>query len=49
MLRLNKESGYVFAKTKQAILVGIYEAPIQQTECTAIVVGLAEYLKGVGY
>lgn len=42
-------NGLVVVKTKQAILVAIYEAPIQAAECTPVVEGLADYLIGVGY
>jgi len=41
--------GCVLVKTKQAVLVAEYESPIQQTEATVIVEGLADYLIGVGY
>jgi len=41
--------GCVLVKTKQAVLVAEYEAPIQQTEATVVVEGLADYLIGVGY
>jgi profilin len=36
-------------KTKQAILIGEYTAPIQAGEATTIVENLADYLIGVGY
>jgi len=42
-------NGVVIVKTKQAILVAVYEAPIQAPECTPVVEGLADYLRGVGY
>ncbi|KAF5354176.1 hypothetical protein D9756_007081 [Leucocoprinus leucothites] len=41
--------GIVLVKTKQAVLVGVYEAPTQAGEATPIVEGLADYLIGVGY
>jgi profilin len=39
----------VIVKTKQAILVGLYEAPLQAPETTPVVEGLADYLISVGY
>ncbi|TRM57411.1 profilin [Schizophyllum amplum] len=41
--------GAVIVKTKQAILVTEYAAPIQAPEATPIVEGLADYLISVGY
>ena len=41
--------GCVLVKTKQAVLVAEYSAPLQAPECTPIVEGLADYLIGVGY
>jgi len=41
--------GIVIVKTKQAILVAIYKAPLQAAETTPIVEGLADYLISVGY
>ncbi|TEB30892.1 profilin [Coprinellus micaceus] len=41
--------GVVIVKTKQAVLVGVYEAPIQAAEATTVVEGLADYLISVGY
>ncbi|KAH8828111.1 profilin [Flagelloscypha sp. PMI_526] len=41
--------GIVLVKTKQAVLVAEYTAPIQAGEATPIVEGLADYLIGVGY
>ncbi|KAK0489312.1 profilin [Armillaria novae-zelandiae] len=41
--------GIVIVKTKQAILVAEYIAPIQAAEATPIVEGLADYLISVGY
>jgi len=42
-------NGCVIVKTKQAVLVATYVAPIQQTECTPIVEGLGDYLINLGY
>ncbi|KAI0821091.1 profilin [Irpex lacteus] len=42
-------NGAVIVKTTQAILVTVYEAPIQQTESTTVVEALADYLISVGY
>lgn len=41
--------GCVIVKTKQAILVAVYHAPVQQSEATMVVEGLADYLIGVNY
>ncbi|KAH9919491.1 profilin [Epithele typhae] len=41
--------GCVLVKTKQAVLVTEYNAPIQAGECTPTVESLADYLIGVGY
>ncbi|KAI0691432.1 profilin [Cytidiella melzeri] len=41
--------GCILVKTKQAILVAIYEGPTQAGEATPVVEGLADYLIGVGY
>ncbi|KAL1747154.1 profilin [Schizophyllum fasciatum] len=41
--------GAVIVKTKQAILVAEYVAPIQAPEATPVVEGLADYLISVGY
>ncbi|KAG8934975.1 profilin, required for normal timing of actin polymerization in response to thermal stress [Tulasnella sp. 419] len=41
--------GCVLVRTKQAILVTVYIAPLQAPESTPIVEGLADYLIGVGY
>ncbi|KAL4073837.1 profilin [Scleroderma yunnanense] len=41
--------GCVIVKTKQAILVAEYAAPIQAPEATPVVEGLADYLKSVNY
>ncbi|TFK20072.1 Profilin/allergen [Coprinopsis marcescibilis] len=42
-------NGAIIAKTKQAILVAIYEEPIQAAEATPIVESLADYLISVSY
>ncbi|KAI6002816.1 profilin [Pisolithus albus] len=41
--------GCTIVKTKQAILVTEYAAPIQHPESVPVVVGLADYLKSVNY
>ncbi|EPT04760.1 hypothetical protein FOMPIDRAFT_1021623 [Fomitopsis schrenkii] len=41
--------GCVLVKTKQAVLVTEYSAPIQAPEATPVVESLADYLIGVGY
>jgi len=41
--------GCVLVKTKQAVLVAGYDAPIQQPEAVTVVEGLADYLISVGY
>jgi len=41
--------GCVLVKTKQAVLVTEYHAPIQQPEAVVIVEALADYLKSVSY
>ncbi|KAF9028543.1 profilin [Hymenopellis radicata] len=41
--------GVILVKTKQAILVAVYQAPIQAPEATPVVENLADYLIGVGY
>ncbi|KAF8909575.1 profilin [Mucidula mucida] len=41
--------GIIIVKTKQAILVAVYQAPIQAPEATPVVENLADYLIGVGY
>ncbi|KAI9465850.1 profilin [Lactarius psammicola] len=47
---LKKQSdGAVIVKTKQAVLVTEYVAPIQAPEATPIVEGLADYLISAGY
>jgi len=42
-------NGCTIVKTKQAILVTEYDAPIQAAESFPIVYELANYLKSVGY
>jgi len=47
---LKKQSdGAILVKTKQAVLVAEYLAPIQAPEATLVVESLADYLIGVGY
>jgi profilin len=41
--------GAALVKTKQAVLVAEYIAPIQAGEATPVVEGLADYLINVGY
>ncbi|KAF9781332.1 profilin [Thelephora terrestris] len=41
--------GCLLVKTKQAVLVAEYVAPVQQAEAVKIVEGLADYLISVGY
>ena len=41
--------GVVCVKTKQAILIGAYEDPIQPGECAKVVEALADYLISVNY
>jgi profilin len=41
--------GAILVKTKQAVLVAEYTAPIQAGEATPVVEGLADYLISVGY
>ncbi|KJA14205.1 hypothetical protein HYPSUDRAFT_49366 [Hypholoma sublateritium FD-334 SS-4] len=41
--------GAVIVKTKQAILVAVYRAPVQAPEATPIVEKLADYLITAGY
>jgi len=41
--------GIILVKTTQAVLVAVYNAPIQAAEATPIVEGLADYLIGAGY
>jgi len=41
--------GIIVVKTKQAILVAVYEQPIQAAEATPIVEGVADYLISVNY
>jgi hypothetical protein len=36
-------------KTKQAILIGVYDEPVQPGEATKVVEGLADYLISVNY
>ncbi|MGD3112296.1 profilin [Streptomyces sp. YGL11-2] len=47
---LKKQSdGAIVVKTTQAILIGLYVAPIQAPEATSIVENLADYLISAGY
>lgn len=39
----------MIVKTKQAILVAVYEEPTQPGEATKVVESLADYLIGVNY
>jgi profilin len=41
--------GGVLVKTKQAVLVAEYAAPIQAAEATPVVEALADYLIHAGY
>ncbi|KAI0635071.1 profilin [Trametes polyzona] len=41
--------GCILVKTKQAVLVAEYTAPVQAPEATPIVENLADYLISVGY
>ena len=41
--------GVIIVKTKQAVLVTEYQAPLQAGESTPTVEGLADYLISVGY
>lgn len=43
------QGGVVCVKTKQAILIGVYDEPIQPGEATKVVEGLADYLISVNY
>ena len=49
ILNFSKADGCVVVKTTQAILVAIYNAPIQAGEATPVVENLADYLISVGY
>jgi len=44
-----RADGACLYKTNRAIILGIYEAPIQQTECFAVVSTLGDYFKTVKY
>lgn len=41
--------GVVCVKTKQAVLIGLYDEPIQFGEATKVVEALADYLISVSY
>lgn len=43
------QGGVVCVKTKQAVLVGVYDEPVQPGEATKVVEGLADYLISVNY
>ncbi|KAI9001882.1 profilin [Gaertneriomyces semiglobifer] len=43
------QGGVVIVKTKQAVLIGVYDAPVQAGEATKVVEGLADYLISVNY
>ncbi|KAI8820377.1 profilin [Fimicolochytrium jonesii] len=43
------QNGVCVAKTKQAIIIGVYESPVQAGEANKVVEGLADYLIGVNY
>ncbi|KAJ8508329.1 hypothetical protein ONZ45_g9385 [Pleurotus djamor] len=45
----HQANGCVLVKSKQAILVAVYETPIQQPETASVVEALGEYLTSVGY
>ena len=45
----DQANGAIIVKTKQAILVTVYQEPIQAGEATPIVESLADYLISVGY
>ncbi|KAG8979778.1 profilin, required for normal timing of actin polymerization in response to thermal stress [Tulasnella sp. JGI-2019a] len=42
-------NGCDIRKTKQAIIVAVYNAPIQAPECTNVVEGVADYLESTNY
>ncbi|KAI6033208.1 profilin, partial [Pisolithus orientalis] len=46
---IRRADGCTIIKTKQAILVTEYKAPIQHPESVPIVVSVADYLKSVNY
>ncbi|KAJ8330391.1 hypothetical protein BDV3_003121 [Batrachochytrium dendrobatidis] len=43
------KSGVVLVKTKQAILIAIYDDPVQPGEANKVVEGLGDYLISVNY
>lgn len=47
--RRNQADGCALVKTKQAVLVAVYGAPVQQSEAVLVVETLADYLIGTGY
>ncbi|KAF8266232.1 profilin [Lactarius quietus] len=44
-----QSDGACLVKTKQAVLIAEYVAPLQAGECTPVVEGLADYLINAGY
>lgn len=44
-----QKGGIVCVKTKQCVIVGIYDENIQPGNATKVVEDLADYLIGVGY
>jgi profilin len=48
-LSAHQADGCVLVKTKQAVLVAEYVAPVQAPEATPVVEGLADYLISVQY
>uniref|UniRef100_A0A2P2HWH8 Profilin n=1 Tax=Hirondellea gigas TaxID=1518452 RepID=A0A2P2HWH8_9CRUS len=50
VLRAKKDKvGVHISKTKTAIIIALYEEPIQPGQCAMTVEALADYLKGVNY
>ena len=49
LTRTPQASGAIIVRTKQAVLVAEYQAPVQAPEATPVVEGLADYLISVGY
>ncbi|KIO32639.1 hypothetical protein M407DRAFT_241334 [Tulasnella calospora MUT 4182] len=45
----SRADGCIIVKTKQAILVTVYNAPVQAAEATPVVESLADYLISVDY
>ncbi|KAG0327131.1 profilin, required for normal timing of actin polymerization in response to thermal stress [Podila horticola] len=42
-------TGIVCAKTSQCVLIGYYNENVQAGDCSVVVEGLADYLRGSGY